>query len=64
MAQVDVKLEDLYEFRVFLIENGKDGKFGATPILLIVLDDEHATHMKTAADKVSARGAHAIKPVA
>ena len=26
MAQVDVKLEGLYEFRVFMIENGRDPK--------------------------------------
>jgi glucosamine--fructose-6-phosphate aminotransferase (isomerizing) len=43
-----------------LIENAKDGKFGATPIILIVLDDEHATHMKTAAEEVRARGATTI----
>lgn len=43
-----------------LIENGKDGKFGATPIILIVLDDEHATHMKTCAEEVRARGAYTI----
>ncbi|TMW63845.1 hypothetical protein Poli38472_002786 [Pythium oligandrum] len=43
-----------------LIENDKDGKFGATPIILIVLDDEHAQHMKTAAEEVRARGAYTI----
>lgn len=43
-----------------LIENAKDGKFGATPIVLIVLDDEHATFMKTAAESVRARGAYTI----
>lgn len=43
-----------------LIENEKDGKFGATPIILIVLDDEHAQHMKTCAEEVRARGAYTI----
>ncbi|CAI5705601.1 unnamed protein product [Peronospora effusa] len=43
-----------------LIEGEKEGKFGATPIILIVLDDEHATFMKTAAESVRARGAHTI----
>lgn len=42
-----------------LIEN-KTGKFGQTPIILIVLDDEHGTHMKTAAEEVRARGAQTI----
>ncbi|DAZ97938.1 TPA: hypothetical protein N0F65_006363 [Lagenidium giganteum] len=43
-----------------LIENDKDGKFGATPIILIVLDDEHAHFMKTACEEVRARGAYTI----
>lgn len=43
-----------------LIEGDKDGKFGATPIVLIVLDDEHASFMKTAAESVRARGAYTI----
>ncbi|KAF1332364.1 Glutamine-fructose-6-phosphate transaminase, partial [Globisporangium splendens] len=43
-----------------LIENAQDGKFGATPIILIVLDDEHANHMKTCAEEVRARGAYTI----
>lgn len=43
-----------------LIEGEKNGKFGATPIVLIVLDDEHAAFMKTAAESVRARGAHTI----
>ena len=43
-----------------LIEGEKEGKFGATPIILIVLNDEHATFMKTAAESVRARGAHTI----
>jgi glutamine---fructose-6-phosphate transaminase (isomerizing) len=43
-----------------LIENEQDGQFGATPIILIVLDDEHAAFMKTAVEEVRARGAHTI----
>jgi glutamine---fructose-6-phosphate transaminase (isomerizing) len=43
-----------------LIENGDTGKFGATPIIMIILDDNHAQHMKTAAEEVKARGADII----
>lgn len=39
-----------------LIEDEK-GKFGATPIFMIILDDVHANHMRTAAEEVKARGA-------
>lgn len=39
-----------------LIENEK-GKFGRTPIIMLILDDEHAHHMRTAAEEVKARGA-------
>jgi len=35
-----------------LIENDK-GAFGATPIILLIFDDEHAHHMRTAAEEVS-----------
>jgi glucosamine--fructose-6-phosphate aminotransferase (isomerizing) len=42
-----------------LIEDDK-GKFGATPIILLILDDEHAHHMRTAAEEVKARGAEII----
>ncbi|GMH76238.1 hypothetical protein TrST_g9494 [Triparma strigata] len=42
-----------------LIEN-ETGKFGATPIILIILDDEHQHHMRTAAEEVKARGAQVI----
>lgn len=34
-----------------LIEN-ENGKFGATPIILLILDDEHANHMRIAAEEV------------
>jgi glucosamine--fructose-6-phosphate aminotransferase (isomerizing) len=43
-----------------LIENDESGKFGATPIILLILDDEHAHHMRTAAEEVKARGAEVI----
>ena len=43
-----------------LIENNETGKFGATPIIMIILDDEHAHHMRTAAEEVKARGAEII----
>lgn len=42
-----------------LIEND-DGNFGRTPIILIVLDDEHGALMRTAAEEVRARGAYTI----
>jgi glucosamine--fructose-6-phosphate aminotransferase (isomerizing) len=42
-----------------LIEN-ESGKFGATPIIMIILDDEHAQQMQTAAEEVKARGAEVI----
>eukprot|EP00555_Chaetoceros_dichaeta_P005353 CAMPEP_0198269930 /NCGR_PEP_ID=MMETSP1447-20131203/43181_1 /TAXON_ID=420782 /ORGANISM="Chaetoceros dichaeta, Strain CCMP1751" /LENGTH=722 /DNA_ID=CAMNT_0043961725 /DNA_START=72 /DNA_END=2243 /DNA_ORIENTATION=+ len=42
-----------------LIENST-GKFGATPIILLILDDEHAKHMRIAAEEVKARGADII----
>jgi len=43
-----------------LIENDVTGKFGATPIILLILDDEHAQHMRTCAEEVKARGAELI----
>jgi glutamine---fructose-6-phosphate transaminase (isomerizing) len=43
-----------------LIENAETGKFGATPIIMIILDDQHAQHMRTAGEEVKARGAEII----
>lgn len=43
-----------------LIENNETGKFGATPIIMLILDDNHAHHMRTAAEEVKARGAELI----
>lgn len=41
----------------FALIEGKEGKFGQTPVITIILDDEHAAHMRTAAEEVKARGA-------
>lgn len=43
-----------------LIESDESGKYGATPIIMIILDDNHAHHMRTAAEEVKARGAEVI----
>lgn len=44
----------------FALIEDMTGKFGATPILMIILDDNHAQHMRTAAEEVKARGADLI----
>ena len=36
------------------------GKFGATPVILLIMDDQHADHMRTAAEEVKARGAELL----
>jgi len=38
----------------------ESGKQGATPIIMLVLDDMHAHHMRTACEEVKARGAELI----
>lgn len=43
-----------------LIENDETGKFGATPIIMLILDDQHAHHMRIAAEETKARGADLI----
>jgi len=43
-----------------LIDDETNGKFGATPIIMLVLDDQHAQHMRTACEEVKARGADLI----
>jgi glucosamine--fructose-6-phosphate aminotransferase (isomerizing) len=43
-----------------LIESDENGKQGATPIIMLILDDNHAHHMRTAAEEVRARGADVI----
>lgn len=44
----------------FALIEDETGKFGATPIIMIILDDHHAQHMRTAAEEVRARGADII----
>jgi glutamine---fructose-6-phosphate transaminase (isomerizing) len=44
----------------FALIEGPDGRFGATPIICLILDDEHASHMRVAAEEVKARGADLI----
>jgi len=44
----------------FALIEGPTGKYGATPIILIILDDEHKHTMRTAAEEVKARGAEVI----
>ena len=41
----------------FALIEGEEGSDGATPVVAIILDDEHAMHMRTAAEEVKARGA-------
>jgi glucosamine--fructose-6-phosphate aminotransferase (isomerizing) len=43
-----------------MIESNENGKNGATPIIMLVLDDNHAHHMRTACEEVKARGAELI----
>lgn len=44
----------------FALIEDDTGKFGATPIIMLILDDNHAQHMRTAAEEVKARGAQLI----
>lgn len=44
----------------FALIEGKDGKFGSTPIIMLIFDDHHANHMRNAAEEVKARGAELI----
>lgn len=37
----------------FALIEDENGKFGSTPIILLIFDDEHAHHMRTAAEEVS-----------
>jgi len=41
----------------FALIEGKEGRHGATAVICIILDDDHAKHMRTAAEEVKARGA-------
>jgi glucosamine--fructose-6-phosphate aminotransferase (isomerizing) len=44
----------------FALIDDENGKFGATPIIMFILDDQHAHIMRTAAEEVKARGAELI----
>lgn len=44
----------------FALIDDKTGKFGATPVILLIMDDQHADHMRTAAEEVKARGAELL----
>lgn len=44
----------------FALIEDDSGKFGSTPIIMLVLDDQHAHHMRTACEEVKARGADLI----
>ena len=36
----------------FALIDNENGKFGATPIIMLILDDNHAQYMRTAAEEV------------
>ena len=36
----------------FALIEGVEGRDGATPVIMIILDDDHAAHMRTAAEEV------------
>ena len=36
----------------FALIDDDNGRFGATPIIMFILDDQHAHHMRTAAEEV------------
>mmetsp|Transcript_17473 Transcript_17473/g.25667 ORF Transcript_17473/g.25667 Transcript_17473/m.25667 type:complete len:653 (+) Transcript_17473:1-1959(+) len=44
----------------FALIECESGKFGSTPIIMLIFDDEHAQHMRCAAEEVKARGADII----
>jgi glucosamine--fructose-6-phosphate aminotransferase (isomerizing) len=44
----------------FAMIEDENGKNGGTPIIMLVLDDKHAHHMRTACEEVKARGAELI----
>jgi hypothetical protein len=44
----------------FALIEGAEGKQGATPIIMIILDDEFGAQMRIAAEEVKARGAEVI----
>ncbi|CAN0576629.1 unnamed protein product, partial [Ectocarpus sp. 12 AP-2014] len=44
----------------FALIDGEDGPEGSTPVIMLILDDEHAHQMRTAGMEVKARGADVI----
>jgi glucosamine--fructose-6-phosphate aminotransferase (isomerizing) len=44
----------------FALIEGKEGAKGQTPVIVVILDDDHAMQMRTAAEEVKARGAMVI----
>mmetsp|Transcript_9687 Transcript_9687/g.16012 ORF Transcript_9687/g.16012 Transcript_9687/m.16012 type:complete len:691 (+) Transcript_9687:62-2134(+) len=44
----------------FALIEGAEGREGNTPVIMIILDDDHAMHMRTAAEEVRARGAQVV----
>ncbi|CAN0313307.1 unnamed protein product [Pylaiella littoralis] len=44
----------------FALIEGEDGENGSTPVIMLILDDEHAHQMRTAGMEVKARGADVI----
>lgn len=44
----------------FAMIEDENGKEGSTPIVMLVFDDMHAHHMRTACEEVKARGAELI----
>lgn len=38
----------------FALIEGKEGQEGQTPVIILILDDDHAAHMRTAAEEVKA----------
>lgn len=44
----------------FALIEGNDGPEGSTPVIMLILDDEHAHQMRTAGMEVKARGADVI----
>jgi glucosamine--fructose-6-phosphate aminotransferase (isomerizing) len=41
----------------FALIEGANGREGQTPVICLILDDDHASTMRTAAEEVKARGA-------
>jgi glucosamine--fructose-6-phosphate aminotransferase (isomerizing) len=44
----------------FALIDDETGRFGATPVILLIFDDQHADNMRTCGEEVKARGAQLI----